>query len=214
MPSIKTHIFIAEKLNEKYNLEHDKFILGNVLPDKYSTSHFESHFNKSFREYDYKKLITKYKECFDKKDPIFIGYLTHLILDDYINVNFRKKFIYEGEEPIGISIPLGKMYIDIKEIFDLKHDDLNVYDQKLLDTFNFKEFNDFGILDSLPFIEENKASKEKLKNFFEDFNSKINLHNDNSNYEYIIYSEEEIDYLMESSIDHIDKKVKQLLLKK
>ena len=215
MPNIKTHILVAEKLNELYGYDSDKFIIGNILPDMFTTDHYKSHFNSSFTKYDYNRLLNRYKKYFDEKNPFLIGYLSHILLDDYFNEHFTKKIIFKDNVPIGINSCICPIMGDARKIFEMKHDDLDNYDEKLINTYDFKKIEDFSVIDEIPSIPENKYSKEKIVDALEKHNRQIDEFKDeNRDYNFIIYSEDEIDYLLDKSVSHVDKKIKSLLLKK
>lgn len=89
MASRIIHVCISQKICKDLNIEDtNRFFLGSLLPDIPSinklpkdVSHFETKLEgKDYKTIDFQAFFNKYKEFM--KDPIFLGYWTHLISDE------------------------------------------------------------------------------------------------------------------------------------
>lgn len=102
MPSWGLHIYIAECVSNKLKNKIDKnsFLFGNVLPDIYSgwiIKDASQSYDYDFSHYASKVVLngSNYKlSCYEKfieeqkqnlKNPIILGYLSHLIADHFFN---------------------------------------------------------------------------------------------------------------------------------
>lgn len=121
MPSWGIHLVTANDVLKKVNIkDKNSFIIGNFLPDaeRYVVKDFSifvpyniSHFAKIVKINgveeklpDYQAFIDKYKK--DLKNPVILGYLTHLITDYYWNNLTFSKYTATNEngEVIGVLI--------------------------------------------------------------------------------------------------------------
>ena len=103
MPNWKTHLEISNRINKVYGfegIEFNKFLFGSILPDinnahvvekvsveiKNEVTHF---YQKDMPSY----LIfyKKYREQIENKNPLFVGYVTHLYTDYTWNNAFYTK---------------------------------------------------------------------------------------------------------------------------
>ncbi|MEG0022209.1 MAG: hypothetical protein RSB77_05075 [Bacilli bacterium] len=109
MPSGSIHICIANKVYNEIKTDYEPYIIGAIAPDcwRHSKLHNDkmlSHFsypckvnNINIRLEDYKTFIFKYKNYL--KDPFVIGYLVHLMTDNYwkTKVISRYNFIIDNK---------------------------------------------------------------------------------------------------------------------
>lgn len=129
MPSIASHYVVAKQVGKILNIDDDNYLLGNILPD--ITIDENSHYKKQGTFY----LIPNINEFirnnkYDKN--IFLGYLSHLLLDKYFLERFipttipnykelelfEKKIIYN--EYSNINYTLVKKYkLDVEHISDI-----------------------------------------------------------------------------------------------
>jgi hypothetical protein len=198
MPSHKIHIYIKEKVNEKLGLDEDLFLVGSILPDLIEGRHSVSHYKISKSEYDYDKFINEYKELLIKKDPIILGYLLHLLTDDYYNTYFREKYFVFGEDgfPIGIKVNDKFIEMDRKKIFDLKHLELENYDAYLINNYKFKEckLKDISLINM-------DVDKKEIEEYIKKYNKEIKeeqIVND-----YSIFTKEELDNVVRECINYL-----------
>lgn len=94
MPSIAAHMVCAKLVSEKLNINDSEFIKGNLLPDIIDIK--DSH-NKIFGKHYYIPDIDYFVKTLDLNNNLYLGYLTHLLLDKY----FLEEYIYnevKGEE--------------------------------------------------------------------------------------------------------------------
>ena len=100
MPKWNTHLYVADKLNEKMELkgqEKEEFYLGSVLPDINNgwlvkgvhkrILHDETHICAE-NEFAWTHFYEKYKKNIQNREPIFLGYLLHLFTDARFNDDY------------------------------------------------------------------------------------------------------------------------------
>lgn len=126
MPSIASHLAIAFKVAKKLKIKNDDYILGNMLPDilKGDNTHFK--INGTFYEIpDIRYFIQNNKY----NSNIFLGYLTHLLLDkhfleEYVPSNiknfnkidlFSPKMIYNDYTNINVLL-VNKYHINLRRV--------------------------------------------------------------------------------------------------
>lgn len=129
MPSIASHYVVAKKVGRILNLENDDYLLGNILPDIIQDNN--SHYKIEGTYYLIPNIKDFIKENKYNKN-IFLGYLTHLLLDKYFLEEFipntipnykeiqlfEKNIMYN--EYSGINYTLVKKYkLDVKHISDI-----------------------------------------------------------------------------------------------
>lgn len=130
MPSWNIHLEAGERLAKKLKFSPEKrkeFLLGCLLPDinngyineaKVIKEHEETHY-----AFDKKSSLNFYAENrkeIDEKAPVFLGYLFHLFTDGYFNYNFYR------------NIKRVPKYKDLEkpEKRKIKHHDFWLYDTK------------------------------------------------------------------------------------
>lgn len=94
MPSIAAHMICAKLVSNKLNINDSDFIKGNLLPDIIDIK--DSH-HKIVGKHYYIPNIDYFIKTLDLNDNLYLGYLTHLLLDKY----FLEDYIYDqvnGEE--------------------------------------------------------------------------------------------------------------------
>lgn len=131
MPSIAAHMVCAKLVSEKLNITDPDFIKGNLLPD--ISLEKDSHKKIQGKHY-YIPNINYFINTLDFSNSLYLGYLTHLLLDKY----FLEDYIYDvvlGEEVFANKI----MY---KEYDNINYDLLNEFDvdtkylNKILKNYN------------------------------------------------------------------------------
>lgn len=103
MPRWKTHIEVAKKCNEFLNfndIDYMLFVFGSILPDinnRYIIPDIETYIDRDYTHYKYdsnnkihENFYNEHKE--NIKDPIILGYYTHLYTDYSFN-NFSYPFL-------------------------------------------------------------------------------------------------------------------------
>lgn len=94
MPSIAAHMVCAKLVSDRLGINDSEFIKGNLLPDIINIK--DSH-HKIAGKYYYIPNIDYFIKTLDLNDNLYLGYLTHLLLDKY----FLEDYIYNqvnGEE--------------------------------------------------------------------------------------------------------------------
>ncbi len=201
MPGWNIHLEAGERLAKKLKFSDQKrkeFLLGCLLPDinngyinqvKTKKEHSETHY-----AFDQKSSLNFYAENkteIDQKNPIFLGYLFHLYTDGFFNYDFYRTI---KRDPLGD----GLDHIEKRKI---KHHDFRLYDMKYhhhLDIENREESERLAALANqinIPEITpediedvERILMSDALRNYVEDE-------------EYLFYTEERLDNLLEDMIE-------------
>ena len=109
MPASAIHMSVANIINKKLKQPSFEFTIGNIAPDcwRHSLLHNDKHLSHfstdteingiKMKIENYEKFIEKYKNKLD--DPFVLGYLTHLMTDNYWkkNVITRYQKLIDGE---------------------------------------------------------------------------------------------------------------------
>ena len=185
MPSWAIHLQAANLLYKRTkNMDKNKFIFGNILPDinngyvikeiSKTVSHIITHFSVDKDFGNYETFYNKYKE--NIKNPLVIGYLTHLLTDFYFNdLTYSKKGLYNREGKfIGIKLNSGKDKICTKEEARiLKTNDFKIYANYIYENNKIDELKyDNEILLVNDIIEEISIKENDILNTIK----YINLH--------------------------------------
>ena len=131
MPSIAAHMVCAKLVASELKINDPEFIKGNLLPDIIDIKN--SH-KKIKGKYYYIPDIDYFINTLDLRDNLYLGYLSHLLLDKY----FLENYIYDvvcGEE-VFLSRIMYKEY-DIINYKLLRKFNTNVdYLNSILKDFN------------------------------------------------------------------------------
>ena len=175
MPSMSAHMAIACRLSDKLNVNKSEFIKGNLLPDLYDNKEL-SHFKVKGKIY-YVPDIEKAKKELDLNNDLYLGYLTHLLLDKYyfdeylIKYNLSNKSIYKEYDILNKDI-IKHFNIDVlylKKILTNFPNDINTLKlQKNIECLDLNIEDKLEILDKDDFILflENSSFRilEEIKN--------------------------------------------------
>ena len=96
MPNAGIHLCIARRLAKKVNMDKYLFYVGNIAPDSWrnsSSTRRISHFRTESSKEDYEAFYKKYQK--ELKNPYVMGYLTHLITDNYW---YEHKYLGENKD--------------------------------------------------------------------------------------------------------------------
>lgn len=142
MPSWPIHVALANRLKRKYNFTDD-FIIGNVLPDATNgfiikdisniAGHTETHFNYQGPNRPPKSDIQKFLELYQDSlnNPIVLGYLIHLITDNYFNEYTIKNHVQFIEGKRFAILNDGSITDSITPM-KLKHEDFGTFGNYLI----------------------------------------------------------------------------------
>ena len=176
MPSYVIHYICGNKLIEKYKVspkEKAMFLVGNLIPDSskvlgnIETASLPGDFRKRHRkEIQQEKLLThfrdekdldnvimlpypeRFKEKYDIKDLVSLGYYYHLCTDKYFfSEIWKKSFIFLNDkyeetsskkEAKYVQIKKNNKIIPIEDFYSSKHlyHDYTIMNRILLDCFN------------------------------------------------------------------------------
>ena len=100
MPSIAAHMVCAKLVAHNLSIDDPEFIKGSLLPDIIDNK--ESH-KKIPGKYFYIPNIDYFIHTLDLSNNLYLGYLTHLLLDkyfleDYVNNISRGKDLFSTKE--------------------------------------------------------------------------------------------------------------------
>lgn len=207
MPSVIIHRCVSKRVLEKtnlYNDELDKYLydIGSLTPDSWrNTKRFKdsllpkkdkrkhSHFSND-GEYieNYDIFYNKYKSHLDRNDPFMVGYLVHLITDNFWRYDmFYKSFYPDGSiKMIDYSI----MNADKHEKKDLLNKETKKVSRDLAKYYNLvllRHITDIEI-STLPLMDEIEYDgiNESI-----DYNNMEIEYEDNSLYKLQVFSKED-----------------------
>ncbi len=214
MPSHKIHIKIAQDIGQKLDVNIDSFILGAVLPDLTNKiPHYIAHFKTDPNNhifYNKDMFINKYLT--KNKNPFLLGYLTHILTDEYYN-NYVKKnyYVFKDGKLCGITKLDGQIvYSTPKEACDIKQKEFIKYDKYLLNNYKFPPLKDYNVLDNIPIIEECDYDKKYLKKYIDNYNNEIKYKKENEKLNFDIISKDILDKLYNDCINYIINYMKNL----
>ena len=206
MPSHQIHIGIGQELNKYYNFDKDLFYLGCILPDL-GENHFISHFKKNHREYDYERFINNY---YDKNNPVIVGYLVHILSDDYFNKYVRENHYLHDDKLYGIKYQGKVFYGTPREVTDKKQAGFYDYEHYLLNNKKIPKL-DYVDLQKLTKINECSYDDKYIKEYIDTHNELIKK--DDYEITYEIFTFDELDKLYKGSIEYIKKYLDNLNIK-
>ena len=201
MPNWKTHIEIAKRINNKLrftNNELEEFMIGNILADinngfiVNNISSIHSHDYTHYEEDNGISYINFYNKYKDKlKEPIVLGYYIHLYTDYLWNNNFYTKIKNNAKFNEYTAEQLKRM----------KHNDFKLYN-------NLFSNNTIFIYDIDNIVKKSKMIN-KISINSNDINEVINFLNKKTVYKsnFKIYTIDELNYLMEDTINLIIKQI-------
>ena len=227
MPSWNIHFKIGKELNKKLNIDQDAFLFGSVLPDTdydWNVKRFQAHYYGRLKfplcpqenKIDLDTFINDYREHLD--DPLIIGYLCHLLADNYFNeyIYYKKWVLDNHNNIIGVNTNNGVIKTDdYKTILGYKHKDLELYGKRLMkeemiplpeDSYQIYESADYlknSFINPLQII----SRIDYLNDGFIDFNQ---MSEEELNKGYLLFTKEEIDNLVKGCIVHIINKLSEL----
>lgn len=207
MPSVIIHRCVSKRVLDKTNLytnENDKYFydIGSLTPDSWrNTKRFKdsllpkkekrkySHFSNDgeFIE-NYDIFYNKYKKYLDEKNPFMVGYLVHLITDNFWRYDmFYKSFFPDGSIKM---IDMSIMNADKHEKKDLLNKETKkvsrelgkYYELVLLRHITEEETSTFPVMDEIEYDGINDSI---------DYNNFEIEFEDNSNYELQVFSKED-----------------------
>lgn len=185
MAGVVLHLAVADTVSERLNIKNEPlFYAGNIAPDCiHSRANYNremkkhTHFKDGLRDWQFllpenldnfhRKLEAFAKDyCCDSEDrDIYIGYLSHLITDEFFMKTIRKECIKEAEK---VGIPQTDM-----RFFEFMMRELNWSDVFAAENFSFRnppvetvrKAYGKGVRDYI-FPEEIKDSNEWIYNNF------------------------------------------------
>ena len=200
MPSWNIHLEAGNRIAKKLRFnkkEKQEFLFGCLLPDinngyinnpKITKPHHETHY-----AYDQKSSLNFYAENkseIDAKNPIYLGYLFHLYTDGFFNYDFYRTI---KRHPLG----QDKTH---EEKTKIKHHDFWLYDTNFHHSLDIDEKTAAEIAKKACKINAVQISVEDIL----DVNGILkhsDLNDDIKNDDYIFYSEESLNNLLEDMIE-------------
>ncbi|MCQ2534808.1 MAG: hypothetical protein MJ172_09605 [Clostridia bacterium] len=200
MADWNTHLYCAQKVNETLKfegLEKDMFLFGNLMPDvnagwlispKTKIDQPITHFEAIGQGYFWcpHTFYSKYQAEIHKKNPLMLGYLFHLWLDVKIMTDFVSR------------VPMSKMLSNGYEVRSYKWKDMSVFIDDKKQCLDASPENLKKIAEATKLISEIDVVEEDLVKV-EDFLKK--LLNEPSEYQYMIYTEQDFVDFYEKTCD-------------
>lgn len=124
MPNIASHIICSKYLIDNLKIENPlDFYRGSIYPDLI----YRGHYGKIYKKYyipNIKKFIKKYKN--NNKD-FYLGYLSHLLLDNYYVTNFVDKQIpYKAVINRGLYKDYNRINCRLLKDYDFDYSLINI----------------------------------------------------------------------------------------
>ena len=203
MPSHKIHICIGNEINKYYNYDSNLLLIGCILPDL-GEEHFVSHFKKNHKEYNIEKFIGHY---YDKNNPVLVGYLIHILTDDFYNKHVREKYYIHDDILKGIKTSIYEFYGTPNEVTYKKQCGFNKYDYYLINNNKVPRLT-YIDLNKLPKIVECNYDENYIIEYIDTHNKMIEKNDYEFNYD--IFTFKELDILYKECIDYIKKYLDKL----
>lgn len=222
MPSWIIHLKTANELNKKWNLlEENSFLLGNIMPDAerhvikdlsfvvpYDISHYAEHtiingVDQKITNPD--KFVKKHRNQFN--NPMVLGYLVHLLTDNFWNLKTFHKSYKTEEEAFPIEVQMNneiKKVHDREEVRILKQHDFDLFSAQIVQTYLLPtlNFDDKLLVDSKQ-IEEIPIHKEDVNKYIQ-YVKKLEMPIIEGKKEYWLFTPEEINKDFNESLQYIE----------
>ena len=226
MPSWSIHLKIGKELLKRYNYNKDKFLFGSLIPDtdySWKYNRFIAHYygNIKFTECqsEFKADIESFKKGYLKvlDDDLIKGYYVHLLADNYYNKYiYYNKWIQNDNRVIGVKTIKGNRICDYRTIVRYKHEDLALYGKKLFAKEELLLPNDgTNVIDSINNLKDGYITKEnvfKRINYLHNkyLNEFIKMDKEEEEKDYTLFTQKELDDLLNSCIRYIISKIDEL----
>ena len=155
MPSMSAHMAVAKKVSEQLNIDDYNFIKGNILPDLYDDKN-KSHFKIKDKKY----LIPNIEEAINEleiNNNLYLGYITHLLLDKYYLENFLDKYDFDVFKNGDLYEDYDYLNDDIINYFKL---DIN-YIKNCMKDFS-SDINNDKLIKNIDCLLQNKKGQTKI----------------------------------------------------
>ena len=174
MPSWSVHLALAKKANEKLNLNKELFYYGCLIPDaskntpiKREDLHYYD-FNNGFKTVPKETPIDPDRFVKDNikdiSNPLILGYLAHLLADNFYNEFIYTNFWVQDNDHniIGVKLNTGKV-IPVKPgvLRKYKHYDLELYGKYLYNEGKVEVPKDIDIVvDNIGYLKPQFLNRE------------------------------------------------------
>ena len=178
MPSWSIHLALAKKVNEKLKLDKDLFYYGNLIPDadkKTLIKRDDLHYYNFDIGYPFCPKETPIDpDRFVKdniknlKNPLILGYLSHLLADSFYNGYIYKNFWVQDKDHniIGIKLKNGKVVPNKPGMQKkYKHYDLELYGKYLYNDGMVEVPKDIDlVVDNIKYLKPQFLNRELVQN--------------------------------------------------
>ena len=215
MPSWPIHIALAKKLNKELNLGDD-FIIGNILPDVlngYIIKNPSVIINDQLTHLNEDEDLKEYIKSHNLKDPIVLGYASHILTDRYFNTYFHKHHVVKKDDKFMAILKDNTLFYDpnIKP-WQIKHHDFNLYSIKLTnDGLLGDKINAVNAYDSIKLINEFPITKDDISKATDKINEFIGAYGEYDKNKYKMFTEEELDKLYQSCYEYLVNYLKEIV---
>lgn len=151
MPAGSLHLSVAKIVNEKLKQDEKIFFVASIAPDcwRHSKLHgdkYKSHFSKDYnlnglnvKIEDYHEFYNKYKNHID--DPFVLGYLIHLMVDNYWKKNVTSRYHFNIDGLMKIKTKTGYFEGTKEEIKKFLHENNAILTVNIVKHFDIKLIN-------------------------------------------------------------------------
>lgn len=231
MPTWGMHLLTAKKLNKKLKInDYNLFLIGNIITDINNgylvanvskvIPHKDTHYYYGKKDeltgkikfYDVEKFIQDNKE--NLKNPLVLGYVTHLLTDVYWNnLTYAKHGIHDKEgNLIGLKLNNGQDFISDGEqrrktkVNDFKIFTNYIYMNKLVDLPQYDE-KAYDISKSIKCISLEKEDIQKAIHYIDVVKNGIPT----LKLDYKIFTQQEIEENIDKCVENILKYLENII---
>ncbi len=222
MPSWTIHLKIGKELLKKTNYNKDRFLFGSLLPDtdyNWKIGRFAAHYygNLKFPKCPSENMIDieAFKRDYSNNlnDDLIKGYYVHLLTDNYYNEYiYYNKWVQKDGQVIGIKTNDGdiiEINNDLKLLGKYKHEDLELYGKRLYlqEDLLLPDDRD-AIVSSIKLLKDNFIDEDNVKERITYLNKEyidkfVDINIEEKDRDYIIFTEEELDELLNNCLKYL-----------
>lgn len=151
MPAGSIHLSVAKIVNKKLKIDENIFFVGSIAPDcwRHSKLHGDKHKSHFSVDYnlngldvkieDYNEFYKKYKN--NLEDPFVLGYLIHLMVDNYWKKNVTSRYHFNIDGKKKIKTKNGYFEGTNEEIKKFLHDNNAILTINIVKNFDIQLIN-------------------------------------------------------------------------
>lgn len=222
MPSWKIHFAIANQLVEKIRIEENTFIFANIMPDILAGHHSKKLSHLEEYKVTHHTMLTningiaisipnirEFRQQYHKEfqNPVILGYFSHLLADYYWNqYAYEHCFKQWNKEKTEIEVRLKdgtKQIMQYDDAVKIKQKDFHQFSQEIQKTIQIYPTYQTQIYEDSKVLGKIYFTPSDLKNTAEYIQQEIKNKKEVIQEEYQMLHKEELERLLEESIDFI-----------